>query len=572
MKTLLLFLITLLSTNSFSQWAKSIGGPNYDNSFSIAVDKNDNVYLTGYYNGTADFDPSSGTTNLTSTGKDEIFFAKYDASGTLQWAKSVGGTDSDVAYSMAVDESGNVYLTGYFKGTADFDPSSGTVNLTSAGSHDIFLAKYNTNGQLKWAKSISGTGSNVGKSIVADVNGNVYLTGYFEGTADFDPSDGTSNLTSAGSVDIFLAKYDSSGVFQWAKSAGGTDYDQGYSLAIDDNSQNVYLTGCFTGTAEFNPTGPAINLTSAGSDDIFLAKYDSNGAIKWAKSAGGTSSDEGHSIAVDKIGNVYLTGFFNITADFDPSDGTSKITSAGLEDIFFAKYNANGILQWAKSAGGNYYDEGLSITVDGDGNVYLTGYFGDIADFDPSEGTTNLTCAGIVDIFYARYDSSGTFQWAKSAGGTGIDQGHSIVVDRSRNIYLTGCFNNMADFDPSDGTINLISAGDNEIFFAKYNASDGLLPVELSSPNVPVEFSLSQNYPNPFNPSTKIVFTLKYPGYVTLEVFDVLGRKVKKLLGGYLNSGRHEVIFNAEELTSGVYFYQLKNNKNIIIKKMILLR
>ncbi len=572
MKKILFFLIIVAYTNSFSQWAKSIGGTDYDNSFSIAVDGNGNVYLTGFFEGTADFDPSDGTTNLTSLGKEDIFLAKYDESGNLQWAESVGGTESDVAYSIAVDKSGNVFLTGFFEKTADFDPSDGTTNLTSAGNHDIFIAKYNANGALQWAKSVGGNGSDIGKSMAVDVNGNTYLTGYFTGTVDFDPTGGVSNLTSQGIVDIFLAKYDSGGTFQWAKSAGGIDYDQAYSVAVDGRGENVYITGCFTGTADFNPTGTTTNLTSAGSVDIFFAKYDSSGSLKWAKSAGGTSSDEGYSIAVDGSGNVYLTGYFNGTADFDPSGGTTNLTSAGGDDIFFAKYDSSGTIQWSKSAGGIEYDDGLAITIDAGGNVYLTGYFGGTADFDPTEGITNLTSSGGVDAFFAKYDSSGTLQWSKSAGGTGIDQGHSITVDINGNVFLTGCYNDIADFDPSNGITNLTSTGDNEIFFAKYNASNGLLPVELSSFTPPAVFSLSQNYPNPFNPNTIIRYSIPIPSYVTLKVYDILGKEIKTLLNEYKNAGTHEIEFDASNFPSGIYFYRMQAGSFTKTNKLVLLR
>jgi len=189
----------------------------------------------------------------------------------FEWAKQLGGVSSDVGSSIAVDAFGNVYTTGYFQGTADFDPGPGAFNLTSAGGGDIFISKLDASGNFVWAKQMGGTSEDVGYSIAVDASGNVFTTGYFEGTADFDPGPGTFNLTSAGNTDIFISKLDASGNFVWAKQLGGTDYDSGVSIALD-TSGNVYTTGWFQGTVDFDPGPGTFNLTSAGNSDIFVHK------------------------------------------------------------------------------------------------------------------------------------------------------------------------------------------------------------------------------------------------------------------------------------------------------------
>jgi len=218
-----------------------------------------------------DFDPGSGTFNLTSAGEADIFISKLDSSGNFVWAKQLGGTSIDIGYSIAVDVSGNVYTTGFFYGTADFDPGPGTFNLTSAGYFNIFISKLDASGNFVWAKKLGGPSNNRGNSIAVDASGNVYTTGYFRGTVDFDPGSGTFNLTSAGNSDIFISKLDASGNFAWAKKLGGTSIDIGYSIAVDV-SGNVYTTGSFEGTADFDPGSGTFNLTSAGSADIFVHK------------------------------------------------------------------------------------------------------------------------------------------------------------------------------------------------------------------------------------------------------------------------------------------------------------
>ena len=354
---------------------------------------------------------------------------------------------------------GNVYVTGTFKSTADFDPSADTANLIAVGGPDIFFAKYDVDGNYLWAKSIGNAAWDVGPGIAVDGVGNVYMTGSFEGTVDFDPGVGTANLTSVGLFDIFFAKYDTAGNYLWAKSIG---MGRGYSIYVDGVS-NVHLTGYFSGTADFDPGAGTANLTSAGNSDIFFAKYDTAGNYVWAKSIGSIFNDRSYSIAIDGTGNVYITGYFSDTADFDPGIDTANLTANG-NNIFIAKYDSTGNYLWAKSIECNGFS--FSIALDGFSNVHITGYFNGTADFDPGSDTVNLTPVGFIDIFFAKYDTAGNYLWAKNIGSTIGDRGHSITVDGSGNVYITGAFQLTVDFDPGAGTANLTGP---KSFFAKYS-------------------------------------------------------------------------------------------------------
>ncbi|MGC6468655.1 MAG: SBBP repeat-containing protein, partial [Chitinophagales bacterium] len=208
-----LLIAICLSTFSYAQqanfeWAKSFGGTFDDQGYSIALDASGNVYTTGWFAGTVDFDPGAGTNNLTAQGSADVFVQKLDPLGNLIWAKSFGGTSADQGYSIALDASGNVYTTGRFRGTVDFDPGAGLATLTSAGSDDVFIQKLDPLGNLIWAKSFGGTSADYGYSIAVDASGNVYTTGYFQGTVDFDPGAGTNNLTAQGNRDVFIQKLD----------------------------------------------------------------------------------------------------------------------------------------------------------------------------------------------------------------------------------------------------------------------------------------------------------------------------------------------------------------------------
>ena len=338
--------------------------------------------------------------------------AKYDPSGAFLWAKRAGGTYYAQGRGIATDGAGNSLVTGYFWGTATFGPGEpNQTSLTSAGSGDIFVAKYDPSGLLLWAKRAGGTSyyGEQGYGIATDGTGNSLVTGYFWGTATFGPGEpNQTSLTSAGGggADIFVAKYDPSGALLWAERAGGTSsYDEGYGIATD-GANNSLVTGRFGGTATFGPGEPnETSLTSAGSSDIFVAKYDPSGALLWAKRAGGTIYDGGYGIATDGAGNSLVTGQFGGTATFGPGEpNETSMTSAGSGDIFVAKYDPSGALLWAKRAGGIGHQRGNGIATDGAGNSLVTGGFWGTATFDPGESNeTSLTSAGGLDIFVAKY-------------------------------------------------------------------------------------------------------------------------------------------------------------------------
>ncbi len=403
MKKILFTLICLQGVFAFGQnaefiWAKSMGGTGGDRGTSIATDVFGNIYTTGYFVGTVDFDPGAGITNLAAIGSSDIFVQKVDTDGIFLWAKSFGGIYSEQSSSISTDALGNIYIIGRFEGTVDFDPGAGVTNLTSAGGYDVFVQKMDTDGNFLWVKSFGGIYSEYSSSISIDALGNVYTTGYFQGTVDFDPGIGTTNLTAVGSADNFVQKMDTDGNFLWARSFGSINIDNSQSISIDV-SGNVYTTGNFWGTVDFDPGTGTHNLTSAGGYDIFVQKMDTDGNFMWAKSFGGINNDLGYSISVDALGNVYTTGDFHETVDFNPGAGTNNLISEGGRDIFVQKMDTDGNFLWAKSFGGSNDDYGYSISIDALYNVYTTGSFQETVDFDPEAETFNLTSAGNYDVF-----------------------------------------------------------------------------------------------------------------------------------------------------------------------------
>ncbi len=388
----------------------------------------------------------------------------------FEWVQSFGGTSNDLGNSIAVDASGNVYTTGYFSGTVDFDPGAGTANLSSVGQFDVFVQKLDASGNYQWARSFGSSLNDVGQSVAVDASGNVYTTGRFRGTVDFDPGAGTANFTSAGQDDIFVQKLDASGNYLWAKRFGGSSGENGNFITLDALG-HVYTTGAFQGTVDFDPGVATFTLTSiAGSFDGFVQKLDASGNFVWARSLGGNSDDDGRSIRVNASGDIYTTGIFRETVDFDPGAGTANLTSSGQEDIYVQKLDASGNFLWARSFGNASMDISSSIEVDALGNVFITGFFRGTVDFDPNAGIANLTSAGLDDAFIQKLDATGNFIWARSFGGSGADQGLSVASDASGNVYTMGVFEGTVDFDPGAGIANLLSGGF-DIFVQKLDAA-----------------------------------------------------------------------------------------------------
>jgi hypothetical protein len=461
----LFFLVSFLFFNSsiFSQnfvWAKSFGGNGNEHGFSVCSDASGNVYTTGLFDGTVDFDPGPGVVNLTSTGAADVFITKLNSVGNLVWVKSFGGVpaNNDVGSSITTDASGNVYTTGYFYGTVDFDPGPSTFTLTSV-AYDIFISKLDASGNFIWAKQMGGSDSESSLSIKIDATGNVYTTGYFKGTVDFDPGIGVNNLSAPALFNtIFLSKLDASGNFVWAKSIGGTvGNDYGRSITTDP-AGNVYATGCYNGTnIDFDPGVGTSTLSAANLTDVFVLKLDGAGNFILAKSLGGTGMDDSYGIAVDPSGNIHTSGIFNGTADFDPGVGLFNLSASGGSHSFVSKLDVTGNFVWAKSWGAaTGTSSGNGIALDASGNVYTTGSFEMFVDFDPGPGIANLMASN-SDIFISKLDNGGNYVWAKALSGSMNEFGTSINVDAIGNVYTTGYFGGTVDFDPSPSSFTIAS-------------------------------------------------------------------------------------------------------------------
>lgn len=354
-----------------------------------------------------------------------------------QWTKTFDGGSSAKGLGITADGDGNVYAVGVFGTTTDFDNSAATYNLTSNGALDTYLTKSTSEGNLIWAKNFGGISDDVPSEVAVNQDGNIYITGTFKGTADFDPNAGTLNLTSAGQEDVFILKVLSDGSLSWAKRIGGAEMDYGNAIAVDEFDGSVFVVGTYRSTVDFNPGAGIQNATSIGSGDAYLLKLSASGDYVNSKVFGGIASDEASDIVIDQTtGDQFITGNFNGTVDFDPGAAVVEIT--GTNDIFVLKLNEPNNFVFAKTMGGIAVDEGRNIDIDANGFIYVHGSFIFECNFNTSGGETIITSNGSDDVFVVQLSPTGNLNWVKTFGSTGTEDYMDMEVTANGKIYLTG--------------------------------------------------------------------------------------------------------------------------------------
>ncbi len=433
---ILLSIITCSAQAPDWGWAKTAAGS--INTYGMTTDISGNSYVTGYFSGGS---ITLGSFTLTNTGSWDMFIAKYDPNGNVLWAKSAGGNNNAIGERVATDNAGNVYVVGCFESSSI---TFGSTTLTDAGaSYKVFLVKYDANGNAIWAKGAGdGSSTDNGIGITADKSGNVIITGYYQNSTIVF---GIYTLTSTDYQNTFIAKYNSAGNVLWAKTStgGGSNGSSGNAISSDAKG-NVYITGSNNGGAL---TFGSYTLNPIGSADAFTVKYDSSGNVRWAKSfggTGGTGQTYGESIEADTIGNIYITGYFNATTATFGSTSLTNGNYGGIDIAYYiAKYDSSGNPQWAQSAGG-WNDVGNGLAIDANNNVYVSGSFVSstftlgtytLHNTNPSPGTY-----GPGNAFFAKYDGTGKVLWAYSAGASDGNAYASAIAIKSDNIYVYGNF------------------------------------------------------------------------------------------------------------------------------------
>ncbi len=451
--------IVKYATDGTAQWVRRIGGVTTCLGRGISTDASGNVYVTGYYSNAATVFAADGSTaafSLATEGNNDAFIVKYASNGTPQWARRIGGGNSDQGLAIASDASGNVCAIGFYKGPVTVFAGDGTAAFSLAmpvNNNDVFIVKYATDGTPAWVRRIGGTSVDEGAGISIDASGNVYATGYYTGTSSMFGTDASGiavQMANATNGDAFVVKYLSDGTPQWSRRIGGGNLDQGTGISSD--ASGVYITGFCAGSMgvyDLNGNATLSFTNTGGSNDAFIVKYDTEGVPLWLRRIGGANGDQGMAIATDASGNVYVTGFYTGTASVFAADasGTAfSLANSGSQDAFIVKYATDGTLQWTRRIGGAGADQGTGISSDASGNVYVTGYSTGLATVFAADGSTtafSIGTSGNTDAFIVKYASNGTPVWVRRIGGTGNDQGLAIASDASGNVFATGYYGGM---------------------------------------------------------------------------------------------------------------------------------
>lgn len=458
-----------------TSWVVS-GGSVDDNEVARAIDTDSagNVYAVGTFLNTVAISGPSNVLSLTSAGAEDIFVVKTSPSGTLLWAKSFGGTDTDAAYDVAVNAADRVVVTGTFRGSVSF----GAFVLNSPTTTSDFTARLDPNGNVEWA-GVTGAATSGGVfpgECTTDAAGNVFIIGSFTGTANF----GTFPMNAPG-LNAFIARFQTNGACDWAVQSGGANSAaRGVALATDGTG-DLLVTGQFSGTAQFGTN----NLVSAGTNDIWLARLTSAGAWKWAKAAGRTGEDYGRGVTTTSDGYA-ISGSFSTNASFF---GLTNLASLGGKDLYAAKFNWADQLLWVRTFGTTGDDEGAEINADPDGGFLFAGSYRGTLRFGPTE----LTSAGARDYFIGRLAPNGSPLWALGpSGGPGDDVSYACAVDRQGNYFFSGFFATNAFFGYSVVT----NAGLQDFIFGKIPRSAADLP-SLSLTTAPPNLLLAWPGPSP---------------------------------------------------------------------------
>ncbi len=407
-----------------------------------------------------------------------IFFIFNNVySQNIQWAQNMG---ENLGYargnSIANDKFNNIYTVGSFSNLGfDIDFGVDTSLLGYSGGDDIFILKNNTYGEFLWAKGIGGKRREKASSVSVDDSGNVYITGTFEDTVDFNPGVNTNILTAIG-TNIFVLKLNTNGDFVWVKNIPTTLINNNPSIKIS-NDGSVIVSGDFSGNPDFDPGSGVFNLGTSLTITLFVLKLNNQGEFVFAKKLG---SGNNYGMCLDNSGNIYTTGNFNSSSDFDPDSSVFNLNRTGANGIYISKLNANGNFLWAKSFKGNNSGMGFDIFVDDSNNVYSTGTFRGVSYFNPNNQNDSTISAGNTDVYALKLDSNGNFIWVNKIGGSGGDNAKSILTDKNNNLLLLGSFNNIVDFDPRIGIQNRTAKSNgNDIFLLQLKSNGQFVNVKI---------------------------------------------------------------------------------------------
>lgn len=446
---------------------KTLGGTGSDTADTVTTDKNGNTYMSGSFTGTVDFNPGGTADNITGPSG---FLTKYNADGSYAWTKKT----PIAADYIATDSLGNLYLTGSFYSTTDFNIGGTPDVINVAGfTSTVYLTKYNANGTYGWTKAFDSV--NV-KGLAVDTNNIIYLGGRFTGTVDFDPSGAVDSKVSNGSDDIYITKYNASGTYISTKTIGGINSERLGSLAVD-SSNNLFITGTFQATVDFNPGGAPDSIVTAASTsyvDVFLTRYNANGTYGWTKTVNATTVQP-QSMTVNSSGQVYVVGYFYQTTDFNSGGGGDIIVPAsGNDETYLSKYNTDGSYAWTRRIGASGDDYFYGLVIDAQGNVYTGGTIGTYSAstviFNKDNPSNTKPIFGNAPAIVG-FKSDGSYLMDVFINNGGVEKyayAYGITLGTDGYVRLVGKFQTTSDFDIGAATDTKTSNGNYDVFLTSY--------------------------------------------------------------------------------------------------------
>lgn len=564
MITLFILVYGASMSQNFS-WLKKIGGTGLDLGTAITVDGQGMVYSAGMFVSVVDFDPGSSISTLTASGSGDLFFCKHNSTGQLQWVKQATASGYVSPACLVRDAQGNFYSAGQFEGDVNFAPGGpGNFTLTSTQgfNSDAFVVKWNALGQVLWAKQIGGPNLDFATELSTDTLGNVFVCGTIEGDGDLDPGPAVFTLTPASAGrSAFVVKLNSAGALVWAKVFTGTNP----ALAINrhltlSSNGDVIVTGNYSDTIDFDPGVGTFFLSSISdslgtTEDVFVVRLNNSGDLVWVKSMGGSKFEYATSVNTDSNAAIYVAGAFEGTFDADPSAGLSNLVSNGQYDAFLCKLDASGNLVWAGSFGGSAgFDQAANLHVSQDGNLFVSGFYTGVCDFDLGPGTQTFSTLSSNNSngFVLKLSTSGTTIWTKVLNSKFYNATDAVVSDTDGSVYITGQYADTTDFDPGIGQTNVSCSGITDAFVLRLQAP---VTTDLGQQNAR---DTGRLYPNP-TAGVLLLETEFAP--VAYQVYDQLGKQVAQ---GVISAKREYV--DLSQLPKGLYFMEVKSPRPGVYK------
>jgi len=571
MKSLTALLFLFLSYSTYCQiaephlqWVKEFEYTNEAAPSSVDVDNQGNIYITGMFNDTLITNSIFDTHDFEIFDNSDGFILKLNKYGEMQWMKHImqnsnnSYINSQSVGSIKVNSQNELIIVGSFFSSFKIKGEPASVISSSNGEDDFYILKLDTNGDFIWVKRIGGNSGDGAGSIEIDSQDNIYIPGVFNSTVDFDPNAGSNSLSSLGGYsgpfqtvnDAFLLKLSTDGDFIWVRHLGSSESISAKSVTIDNND-NVYVIGTFIDTAYFDlPLSVELISHSTGvfKQDVFICKFNNNGDLSWVKQQGGDDHNNVSAIKVDNNGNVYTTGRFRGTTDFDPSSNTFFETAFGWDDIYVSKLDSDGNFVWVKTMLGNTGgDSGSTIDLDSENNIYISGFFGETVDFDPGINTHPLLTEFPNSMFLQKLDSDGNLIWVKKTDG--FDGPGEFKMVNDNTFYYVSGYRNSISFGDFYSNVELVN--DRALYIMKLK--QGFSNIEdLSIIN---QYTV---YPNPTND----ILHFNFKEHHLIQVIDLKGEVILSSVGKTIS---------LKQLVSGMYIIKIYNDKDelMTIKKVI---